>query len=82
MILLFAGELYSYSYNQAGRLWSAVSPTGEWLRIEEDDECLALLPSRQCFNAYVNGELALNLSSTATSLQLNQGQRYNLCQRS
>ena len=76
MIVLLSGELYSYSYSPSGRVVTAVSPTGEWLSLGEDESCLVsglTIPSR-CFTVHLNGELALNLSSSGNTEQFSQGE--------
>ena len=73
---IFAGELYSYSYSPSGRLESAVSPSGEWLTLTEDERCLVRAGhSMMCLTAHLNGQLALNVSASPSTTEVHQGQR-------
>ena len=38
---LLEGEVYSHAYSVVGGLQWAVSPSGEWLKLEEGEDCLA-----------------------------------------
>ena len=38
---LLVGEVYSHAYSVVGGLQWAVSPSGEWLKLEEGEDCLA-----------------------------------------
>ena len=62
---LTPGELYSYSYDSTGRLTWAVTPSGEWMRIDQDDACLSrtgVSGPRLCYLATINDQLVLDTS--------------------
>ena len=67
------GEIYSYQYNNFGRLIMAVAPTGESISLEMNKKCLLNKLPSLCFYGFSNGVLLFNKTSEQNNDDYHRG---------
>ena len=67
------GELFSFAYDTRGRVTWATSPSGEWVKIDQDNSCMTMTSPSLCHLAFINDQMVLNTSSLIGQQMINQG---------